>query len=94
MSDYFFIKAGNKEFYYSHRKTRRISKLYRDNEIKVYIKLRPSGRLHEVVEEFIVPSEDNQLYLGYNLEDGSGYFRQYATLGKFLNREEKEEALN
>jgi hypothetical protein len=64
---------------------RRISRFYPDKVIKSYVKFRPSGELHEIVDEFI-DLTDNQRYIRYRLSDSSE-FRRYTTDGKFLKHE-------
>jgi hypothetical protein len=61
------------------------SRLYRDNDFKIYIQLRPSGCLHEATNVYIDPLNENQLYFEYRLPtDRTGLFQKYRSIGKFM----------
>jgi hypothetical protein len=70
---------------------RNICRLYNDDSTKLFFRLNPGDSLQEIVEVFI--DSDDQFYVGYKPHDRSGFFLQYAVIGKLLKREEKEESI-
>ena len=81
------LTSSDKEYKDSVEKARGISKVQLKKEPRLYVTpgtkgrgARGLGRFHEITEIFI--DKDGRVFVGFKINDRSGYFYQYAIVGR------------